>query len=117
MLDGGPLAGGVPRGAFGARLQALVGLLSGSYRLSKRLIQALLADAFGVPLSVGTVCGLQQQVSRALALPVEEARRHLGIVPILVEIAPHRYVGARSPRKCPEELASTGDRAMYPRRE
>jgi len=68
---------GVPRGAFGPRVQALVGLLSGSYRLSKRLIEELLADAFGVKLSLGTVCALEKQVSQAVAAPVEEARGHV----------------------------------------
>ena len=68
---------GVPRGAFGPRVQALVGLLSGSYRLSKRLMEELLADAFGVELSLGTVCGLEQQVSQAVGAPVEAARVHV----------------------------------------
>ncbi len=76
-LTEAPWPAGVPRGAFGPRVQALVGLLSGSYRLSKRLIEELLADAFGVKLSLGTVCGLERQVSQAVADPVAEARRHV----------------------------------------
>lgn len=76
-LTEAPWPAGVPRGAFGPRVQALVGLLSGSYRLSKRLIEELLVDAFGVKLSLGTVCGLERQVSQAVADPVEEARRHV----------------------------------------
>ena len=68
---------GVPRGDFGPRVQALVGLLSGSYRLSKRLVRTLLADAFGVEMSLGTVCAIQQQVSQAVAGPVEQARQHV----------------------------------------
>ena len=77
LLTEAPWPVGVPRGAFGPRIQALVGLLSGSYRLSKRLIEELLADAFGVKLSLGTVCGLEQQVSRAVAAPVAEACRQV----------------------------------------
>ena len=64
---------GVSRRAFGPSAQAWVGLLAGAYRLSHRNIVALLADAFGVELSVGTVSSLQQEVSAALAAPVHEA--------------------------------------------
>ena len=64
---------GVSRRTFGPSVQAWVGLLAGAYRLSHRNIVALLSDAFGVELSVGTVSPLQQQVSAALAAPVREA--------------------------------------------
>ncbi len=64
---------GVSRRTFGPSVQAWVGLLAGAYRLSHRNIVALLSDAFGVELSVGTVSPLQQEVSAALAAPVQEA--------------------------------------------
>ena len=64
---------GVSRRTFGPSVQAWVGLLAGAYRLSHRNIVALLADAFGVEMSVGTVSALQQEVSAALAAPVHEA--------------------------------------------
>jgi len=64
---------GVPPGAFGPRVQALVSLLSGAYRLSKRQIHALLADGFGVELAVGTVSQLEQATSAAVAAPVAVA--------------------------------------------
>ena len=65
---------GVSRPTFGPSVQAWVGLLAGTYRMSQRNIVQLLADAFGVRLSVGTVSRLEQAVSAALARPVEEAR-------------------------------------------
>jgi transposase len=40
------LPAGVPRGAFGPRLQALVSLASGHYHLSKRKTEELMADFF-----------------------------------------------------------------------
>lgn len=64
---------GVSRRTFGPSVQAWVGLLAGAYRLSHRNIAALLSDAFGVELSVGTVSALQQEVSAALAEPMQEA--------------------------------------------
>lgn len=64
---------GVPHSAFGPRVQALVSLLSGAYRLSKRQIQALLSDGFGIEMAVGTVSQLEQTPSQALADPVDAA--------------------------------------------
>ena len=72
--DRSRLAAGVSRHTFGPSVQAWVGLLAGTYRMSKRNIVQLLADAFGVRLSVGTVSRLEQAVAAALARPVEEAR-------------------------------------------
>lgn len=68
---------GVSRRTFGPRVQAWVGLLSGAYRLSKRNIVALFADAFGVDLALGSVSALEQEVSAALAAPVEAARAYV----------------------------------------
>ena len=63
----------VPRSTFGPSIQAWVGLLSGAFRLSKRNIVALLSDAFGVDLALGSISRLEQHVAAAIAAPVEEA--------------------------------------------
>ena len=68
---------GVPGTAFGPSVQAWVGLLSGSYQMSKRNIVSLLHDAFGLELSLGTVSRLEQHVSDVLATPVEDARAYV----------------------------------------
>jgi transposase len=68
---------GVPSSAFGPRVHALVGLLSGAYRLSKRQIRSLLSDGFGVEISTGSVSGLEQVVSEGIAAPVAQARTHV----------------------------------------
>ena len=62
-----PLPAGVPAGAFGPRLLALTALMSGRYRLSKRLVQDLLSNVVGVEMSLGAVSGAEQQLSAALA--------------------------------------------------
>ena len=67
----------VASGAFGPRLRALVALLSGRYRLSKRMTREMLGDVLGVELSLGSVCNVERQVSAALAAPVEEARDYV----------------------------------------
>jgi len=68
---------GVSHGAFGPRVQALVSLLAGGYRLSKRQIQQLLSDGFGVEMGLGTVSQQEQVISQALAGPVEAAQDYV----------------------------------------
>lgn len=68
---------GVPTSPFGPRLQALVAVLSGAYRLSKRAIDELVEDAFGVTIALGSVSNLEQATSEAIAAPVEEIARVL----------------------------------------
>jgi transposase len=68
------LPAGVPESAFGPGLVALVGLLSGVYRLSKRKGQEFLADVFGVSMSLGSISACERQVGESLEAPVEEAR-------------------------------------------
>jgi transposase len=46
---------GVPRRPFGARLTAVVALLSGRYRLSRREVRQLLQDLWAIRLSLGAV--------------------------------------------------------------
>jgi len=67
----------VARGAFGPRLVALVALMSGSYRMSKRTIVTALWDLFGVRMSLGAVSGCEQIQSGALAQPVRQALEHV----------------------------------------
>jgi len=64
---------GVAKGAFGSRVQAMVAAMSGHYHLSKRQIEELLEDFFGVELGLGSVWALEQATSEVLKEPVEEA--------------------------------------------
>jgi len=57
----------VPPGAFGPRAAAAVTILHGDYHLSDRTVPRLLAEFFGLPLSLGSVVALQQEGSAALA--------------------------------------------------
>lgn len=63
----------VPRGAFGPRLQAEVAFLTGRFRLSRRELQAYASQAWGVEISLGSVCAIERSVSQALAQPYDEA--------------------------------------------
>ncbi len=63
---------GVPRGAFGPRLEAAVATLSVRNRVSRRDLAALCAELFGCELSVGTIDAICQRVSAALERPHAE---------------------------------------------
>ena len=71
------LPAGVPTGAYGPRLQALVAICAGMYRMSKRITVGLLGDLLNLPMSLGSVTACEQQVSAALAGPTEEARAYV----------------------------------------
>lgn len=73
---------GVPTTCFGPRLQAVVAICSGVYRLSKRTAVSLLRDLFGVEMSLGSVIACEQRTSEVLAAPVDEARRHVENAPV-----------------------------------
>ena len=53
-----PWPAGVPSGTYGPRVQAMVALCTGAYRLSKRMTQQMMHEVFGIPLSVGTISQL-----------------------------------------------------------
>ena len=67
---------GVPKGACGPRLQAALAYLTGLGRLTKRPIQEVMEDLFGVPMSLGSIMAQQQSVSEAVAPAVEEAKAY-----------------------------------------
>src|SRR4051794_29018511 len=64
---------GVPRRPFGPRLTAVVALLSGRDRLSRREVRQLLQDLWAVRVSLGAVLRQEQAQSAALAPVVAEA--------------------------------------------
>lgn len=68
---------GVSRSAFGPRLTAIVGILTGCYRMSKRVAVEVLQDLFGVEMSVGSVTACERAVSETVAAPVAEAHEHV----------------------------------------
>jgi transposase len=63
---------GVPTGNFGPYLQAVLATLAGAYRLSKRQIQQLTGDLFGLSISTGMISKLEQQSAEALEAPYNE---------------------------------------------
>lgn len=68
---------GVPTGAFGPRLQAMVSLLTGRYRLSKRDTAEVMDDFFQAKISLGSVTTQEHRTSEALSDVVAEAREYV----------------------------------------
>jgi transposase len=71
----GTLPEGVPTGRFSPYTQAVLATLAGAYRLSKRQIQQLAADLFGLTISTGMISKLEGQSAAALAEPYHELAR------------------------------------------
>lgn len=65
---------GVPVSGYGARAHAWTAILTVRYRLSKREVRSVIPLLTGVPLSLGVVCKIEENVSQALAASVEELR-------------------------------------------
>jgi transposase len=78
----GELPADVPRRAFGPSVDAVVGVLMGVYRLSKRSVAAILGELFHLKMSVGAVVDCQRAVSDALEQPVAEARAEVSQQPV-----------------------------------
>jgi transposase len=68
----GVLPDGVPRTAFGPRLHAVLGVLTGAYRLSKRQVAQLSADLLGLTISLGMIAKLERITAAVLEQPVAE---------------------------------------------
>jgi transposase len=77
------LPAGVPRRPFGPRLTAVVALLSGRYRLSRRELRQLLQDLWAVRISLGAVVRQEQAQSAALAPIVEQAQAVVQQAPVV----------------------------------
>jgi transposase len=83
------LPAGVPTGGQGPRLQAVLALMTGAYRMSKRMVQAFCADVLGVPVCAGQVCASEAETAAAtfglLRLPFGRPPRRTGRRPSSVE--------------------------------
>jgi transposase len=68
---------GVPTGALGPRLRAILSVLVGGYRLGKRPTRRLAFDLLGLSISIGMICRLERQAAAELEAPVGELREYV----------------------------------------
>jgi transposase len=87
---------GVPEGAFGPRLQAVLAVLAGGYRLGKRPIRQLAHDLFGLSISTGVIAKLERSTADALAQPMAELEEHVRAQPANVDETSWREAGRRT---------------------
>lgn len=70
-----------PPGAFGPRVQATVGYLTGRLGVSQREAQEALDALFHLEVALGSIPALEQAVSAALAAPAAAAHAHVQAQP------------------------------------
>jgi hypothetical protein len=70
-------------GQFGPQLTALIAYLTVVCRIPRRLVQALLADALHVPISLGSTQATWEEASDAVAAPCQELEQALRHQPVL----------------------------------
>ena len=58
-------------------MAAVVAWLSGEHRQSHRMVESLIKTLFSIKLSRGSINRLRQQVSSAVAAPVEQAHQYV----------------------------------------
>jgi len=68
---------GIPAGCCGPRLQATVGYLTGRIGVSQREVEEVLQTVFHTDLSLGSIPAQEDQVSAALAEPVQAAQTYV----------------------------------------
>lgn len=72
-----PLPKEVGSSAFGTRISAFMGFLTGTCRLSRRIALDILSEGFGLRASVGTQSNVEGRLSSALEKPYEEIAQHV----------------------------------------
>ena len=68
--------------SVGPQLAALLSYLVGVHHVSKRGVEEIVEDVLGVPISLGKVSALEQEMSAALQAPFEEAVAEVRAAPV-----------------------------------
>jgi len=63
----------IPATPFGPRVEAIIGLITGVYHLSRRGAVSLMSDILGIDISLGAVSAVEERVSEATRPAVDEA--------------------------------------------
>src|SRR5262249_13983203 len=66
-----------PTGGQGPRLQAVLALMTGAYRMSKRMVETFCADVLGVPVCAGQVCASEAENAAATDPVLQELREYV----------------------------------------
>jgi transposase len=66
-------------------LQSVLALMTGAYRMSKRMAQIFCADMFGIPICAGQVCGCEAETAAATDTVVQELRAYVRSQPANID--------------------------------
>lgn len=66
----------VPSSAFGPRLCSTIVMLTGVFHLSRRQVETLLIEVFGIKISLGSISNIERRISDLLAPAYEEAKKN-----------------------------------------
>jgi len=72
-----PIPAAVRAHSLGPHLTATLSYLAGSHGMSKRGIEEVVETLFGVPIAVGTISNLEQEMSAALASAYQDVRQQV----------------------------------------
>jgi len=71
------------RGHFGPQLTTLIAYLTVVCRMPRRVVEALLAQVLGIPISLGSIQKCWEEASQAVAAPYQELEKQLKDEPVL----------------------------------
>jgi transposase len=77
-----PFPAEMPTGSFGPRVQATVGYLTGRIGVSQRDVEEVMQTVFHTDLSLGSIPAQEDQVSAALAEPVQAVQTYVQQQPV-----------------------------------
>lgn len=93
----GTLPTGTPPGILGPRALATIALLTGKFHLSKRDVEELFCDYFGLSICAATVCNAEQRMSNALKAAYDEVVEDIKQAPVLhADETGHKVAGKRA---------------------
>ena len=74
---------GLPEGKLGVRMIAQIASWTGDYKLSKREVQRMLEDQYGLHVSISTISKAEALMSEALKAPYDEAQTFVQNQPVV----------------------------------
>lgn len=77
-----PIPSAVRAHSVGPRLTATINYFAGSHGMSKRGIEEVVEDIFGVPIALGTISNLEREAAAALEPAYQEARKAVADAPV-----------------------------------
>jgi len=67
----------LPSSAFGPGLTAVVALVTGAYHLSRRQVQRMLRELYGISISLGALSAMERRASKFLTTAYKEAQQEV----------------------------------------